>query len=173
MAEFTVNAQRLNAYSNFRFLVWWDGRAVAGVSKVSPLKMTTEVVKHRDGGGPPFPRKGKGRTEFDAVTLERGVTHDLEFDAWAYKVLAVGSNPGADMSLSDFRKEIVIQLLNEAGQVAIAWKLHRAWPVEYQAFSELDANANAVAIESLKLECESWERDTDVPEPQEPTVQLS
>jgi phage tail-like protein len=170
MAEFTVNAQRLNPYSNYRFIVVLDGRPVAGISKVTQLKVTHEVVKHRDGGGPPFPRKATGRAEFEPITLERGVTHDLEFAAWASKVLVVGSNPGADVSLSDYRKDIEIQLLNEAGQPAIAYKIHRAWPSEYTALGELDANANAVAIQSLKLECESWELDGDVPEPQEPSL---
>jgi phage tail-like protein len=172
MAEFTVNAQRLDPYKNYKFIVLWDGQPVAACSKVSGLKRTTEVVKHREGGGPNVPRRSAGRTEFEPITLERGVTHDPAFDAWAYKVLAIGSNPGAEVSLQDFRKDIVIQLLNEAGQVAIAYKIYRAWPSEYQIVGELDANANAVAIQTLKLECEGWERDSDVSEPQEPSFQL-
>lgn len=172
MAEFTVNALRLDPYKNFKFIILWDGHPVAACSKVSGLKRTTEVVKHREGGGPNVPRKSAGRTEFEPITIERGVTNDPDFDAWAYKVLAVGSNPGAEVSLQDFRKDIVIQLLNEAGQVAIAYKVYRCWPSEYQIVGELDANANAVAIQTLKLECEGWERDTDVTEPQEPTFQL-
>ena len=172
MAEFTVNALRLDPYKNYRFLVVLDGHTVAGVSKVSGLKRTTEVVKHREGGGPNVSRRSVGRTEYEPITLERGVTHDLDFDAWAYKVLAVGSNPGAEVSLQDFRKDIVIQLLNEAGQVAIAYKIFRAWPSEYQIVGELDANANAVAIQTLKLENEGWERDSDTPEPKEPSFQL-
>jgi phage tail-like protein len=172
MAEFTVNPQRFDPYKNFKFLVQWDGRTVAGVSKISPLKRTTEVVKHRDGGDPSSPRKSAGRTEFDAITLERGVTHDVEFDRWANKVWMVGQNLGAEVSLKDFRKDIVIQLLNEAGQVAVAYKVYRCWPSEYQIVGELDANANAVAIQSLKLECEGWERDAEVPEPEEPSFQI-
>ena len=169
MAEFTVNAQRFDPYKNFKFLVVWDGRIVAGISKISPLKRTTEVVKHRNGGDPSTPRKSPGRSEFDAVTLERGVTHDPEFDRWANKVWQVGAGRGAEVSLRDFRKDLVIQLLNEAGQVAVSHKLYRAWPSEYQSLAELDANANAVAIQSLKLECEGWERDYEVPEPEEPS----
>jgi phage tail-like protein len=171
MADFTVNAQRFDPYKNFKFLVLWDGRIVAGVSKVSPLKRTTEVVKHRSGGDPSSPRKSAGRTEFEAVTLERGVTHDAEFDRWANKVWLVGSGAGSEASLRDFRKDIVIQLLNESGQVAVAFKLYRCWPSEFQILGELDANANAVAIQSLKLECEGWERDYEVPEPEEPSIQ--
>jgi len=170
MAEFTVNAQRFDPYKNFKFLVVWDGRVVAGVSKISPLKRTTEVVKHRNGGDPSSPRKSPGRSEFEAITLERGVTHDPEFDRWANKVFLVNGGRGAESSLRDFRKDIVIQLLNEAGQVAKAYKVYRAWPSEYQIVGELDANANAVAIQSLKLESEGWEVDTDVPEPEEPSI---
>jgi phage tail-like protein len=172
MAEFTVNPQRFDPYKNFKFLVLWDGRIVAGVSKISPMKRTTEVVKHRSGGDPNSPRKSAGRTEFEAITLERGVTHDVEFDRWANKVWMVGQGRGAEVSLRDFRKDVVIQLLNEAGQVAKAYKVYRAWPSEYQIVGELDANANAVAIQSLKLECEGWELDPEVPEPEEPTFQL-
>ncbi|MCC5480623.1 phage tail protein [Streptomyces sp. NPDC059680] len=169
MAEFTVNPQRFDPYKNFKFLVVWDGRVVAGISKISPMKRTTEVVKHRNGGDPSSPRKSPGRTEFEAITLERGVTHDPEFDRWANKVWQVGAGPGSEVSLADFRKDLVIQVLNEAGQVAVAHKVFRAWPSEYQVLGEMDANANAVAIQSLKLECEGWDRDWSVPEPQEPT----
>ena len=167
MAEFTVNPQRFDPYKNFKFLVVWDGRIVAGISKVSALKRTTEVVKHRSGGDPSTPRLAPGRTEFDAITLERGVTHDAEFDRWANKVWTVGQQLGSEQS-RDFRKDIVIQLLNEAGQVALVYKVFRAWPSEYQIVSELDGNANAVAIQSLKLENEGWERDYDAPVPVEP-----
>ncbi|SHF09532.1 conserved hypothetical phage tail region protein [Streptoalloteichus hindustanus] len=171
MAEFTVNPQRFDPYKNFKFLVVWDGHVVAGVSKISPLKRTTEVVKHRHGGDPSSPRKSAGRTEFEAITLERGVTHDADFDRWANKVWLVGQGRGAESSVRDFRKDIVIQVLNEAGQVALAYKVYRAWPSEYQVLGELDANANAVAIQSLKLECEGWERDYEVAEPEEPSIQ--
>ncbi|MGW1958534.1 phage tail protein [Streptomyces sp. NPDC001920] len=172
MAEFTVNAQRFDPYKNFKFLVLWDGKTVAGCSKISPLKRTTEVIKHRNGGDPSSPRKSAGRTEFEAITIERGVTHDPEFDRWANKVWMVGQGLGSESSLKDFRKDIVIQILNEAGQVALAYKVYRAFPSEYQVLGELDANANAVAIQHLKLECEGWERDLEVAEPDEPSYQL-
>jgi phage tail-like protein len=167
VAQFTVNAQRFDPYRNFKFRVKWDGRYVAGVSKVGGLKRTTEVVKHRDGGDPSSSRKSPGRTEYDAITLERGVTHDLEFETWANKVWSFGAGLGAEMSLKDFRKDITIELYNEAGQLALAYKVFRAWVSEYQSLPDLDANANAVAIQHLKLECEGWERDADVPEPTE------
>ena len=172
MAEFTVNAQRFDPYKNFKFLVVWDGRVVAGISKVSAIKRTTEVVKHRSGADPSTPRKSPGRTEFDGITLERGITHDLEFDQWANKVWMVGAGRGVEASLRDFRKDIVIELLNEAGQVAVAFKVYRAWVSEYQITSELDGNANAVAIQHIKLETEGFERDVEVPEPAEPSFSV-
>ncbi|HEY0866636.1 MAG TPA: phage tail protein [Fimbriimonas sp.] len=172
MAEFTVNVNRFDPYRNFKFRVWWDGRFVAGVSKVSALKRTTEVVKHREGGDPSTSRKGPGRSEFEAVTLERGVTHDKEFEEWASRVWHFGGGLGKESSLKDFRKDIIIELYNEAGQKVIAYKLYRCWVSEYQALPDLDANANAVAIQHIKLENEGWERDTAVTEPAEESLSL-
>jgi phage tail-like protein len=169
MAEFVVNAQRFDPYKNFKFRVKWDGRYVAGISKVSSLKRTTEVVKHREGGDPSTSRKSPGRTEFDAITLERGVTHDGDFEQWAAKIWQVGSGLGAEVSLKDFRKDLIIDFYNEAGQLAISYKVYRAWVSEYQALPDLDANANAVAIQHIKLENEGWERDDSVTEPTEPS----
>jgi phage tail-like protein len=164
MPQFSANPQRFDPYKNFKFRVKWDGRYVAGVSKMSALKRTTEVVKHRDGGDPSTSRKSPGRTEYEAVTLERGVTHDTDFERWANKVWNHGSGLGAEVSLRDFRKDITVEVYNEAGQLALAYILFRCWVSEYQALPELDANANAVAIQTLKLECEGWERDYDVKE---------
>jgi phage tail-like protein len=169
MAQFSVNPLRFDPYKNFKFRIKWDGRYVAGVSKVSSLKRTTEVVKHRDGGDPSSSRKSPGRTEFEAITLERGVTHDVEFERWANKVWNFGSGLGAEVSLADFRKDIIIELYNEAGQLVIAYKVFRCWVSEFQAMPDLDANANAVAIQTIKLENEGWERDLDVTEPVEPS----
>src|SRR3954467_6494579 len=169
MAQFVVNTHRFDPYKNFKFRIKWDGRYVAGVSKVGALKRSTEVVEHREGGDPSSSRKSPGRTKYDAVTLERGVTHDTEFEKWANKVWNYGSGLGAETSLKDFRKDLVIEFYNEAGQLAIAYKVYRCWPSEFQALPELDASANAVAIQSLKLENEGWERDTDVTEPTEPS----
>lgn len=169
MAQFSVNPQRFDPYKNFKFRVKWDGKYVAGVSKVGGLKRTTEVVEHREGGDPSSSRKSPGRSSFEAITLERGVTHDPEFEKWANKVWNFGSGLGVESSLKDFRKDVIIEVYNEAGQLALAYKVYRCWVSEYQALPELDANANAVAIQTLKLENEGWERDYDVPEPSEPT----
>lgn len=170
MAEFSVNTQRFDPYKNFKFRVRWDGRAVAGISKVGALKLSTEVVEHRVGGDSSTSRKSPGRTKFEAITLERGVTHDLEFETWSRKVWNVEGGAGAEVSLADFRKDLIIEMYNEAGQLAIAYKVFRCWVSEYQAMPELDANANAVAIQTLKLENEGWIRDEDVQEPTEPSV---
>jgi|SRR5271166_1144093 len=170
MAEFTVNTDRFDPYKNFKFRVKWDGNYVAGVSKCTPLKRTTEVVKHREGGDPSSSRKSPGRTEYDAITLERGVTHDPEFEKWASKVWSHGSGLGVEVSLKDFRKEIILEVYNEAGQLAFSYNVHRCWVSEYQAQADLDANANAVLIQHIKLENEGWERDDAVKEPKEPSL---
>jgi phage tail-like protein len=171
VAKFTVNAERFDPYKNFKFRVFWEGSnaPVAGVSKVSALKRSTEVVEHREGGDPSSGRKSPGRTKYEPVTLERGVTHDAEFEKWANKVWNYGSGLGAEVSLKDFRRNILIEMYNEAGQLALRYKVYRCWVSEFQALPDLDANANAVAIQSIKLENEGWERDYEVPEPSEPT----
>lgn len=172
MAEFTVNTKRFDPYSNFKFRVKWDGQYVAGISKVTGLKRTTEVVKHREGGDPSTSRKSPGRNEFDAITLERGVTHDTAFELWAGKVWQLGAQLGSEVSLADFRKDIILEVYNEAGQKVLAYNIFRCWVSEYQAVPDFDANANAVAIQHIKLENEGWERDVSVTEPTEPSFNV-
>lgn len=171
MPQFVVNADRHDPYKNFKFCVFWEGNttAVAGISKVSTLKRTTEVVEHREGGDPSSSRKSPGRTKYEPVTLERGVTHDTDFETWANKVWNYESGPGgAEVSLKDFRRNIIIEMYNEAGQPVIRYKVYRCWVSEFQALPDLDANANAVAIQHIKLENEGWERDYALTEPTEP-----
>jgi len=170
VAQFSVNAQRLDPYKNFKFRVKWDGKYVFGCSKLTGLKRTTEVVKHRDGGGPTISNKSPGRSDYDALTLERGVTQDLAFREWAALVWNFHSGLGSEVSLANFRKDIYLELYNEAGQLVIAYKIYRCWVSEYQALPDLDANANAIAIEHIKIEHEGFERDMSVTEPQEPTL---
>ncbi len=167
--EFTVNAQRFDPYKNFKFRIKWDGKYVAGISHVSPLVRRTEVVLHREGGDPSTTRKSPGRTEYEAITLERGVTHDLEFEQWANKVWDYGAAAGLEVSLKDFRKDIILELYNEAGQKVIAYNIFRCWVSEYVALPDLDANGAAVAIQHIKLENEGWVRDLAVVEPTEPS----
>lgn len=162
---FVTNAHRIDPYKNFKFRLLWDQKVVLGVSKVGPLKRTTEVVTHRDGGDNSRDHKSPGRTTYEGITMERGVTHDLEFAAWADKVHPAAGD--AAMDLKDFRKDVTLELLNEKGHVAKRYFLYRCWVSEFQALPDLDANANAVAIESLKLELESWERDPETKEPDE------
>lgn len=169
MAKFSVNTHRFDPYKNFKFRVKWDGRYVAGISKVSALKRTTDPVTHREGGDPSTERKSPGLTKYDAITLERGVTHDPDFEQWANKVWNYGSGLGAEVSLKDFRKDIIIELYNEAGQPVLAYKVYRCWVSEFQAIPDLDASGNAIAIQTIKLENEGWERDYDVTEPTEPS----
>jgi phage tail-like protein len=168
MAEFPVNPTRYDPYKNFKFRVKWDGQYVAGISKVSALRRTTDVVEHREGGDPSTSRKSPGRTEYEAITLERGVTQDTAFDDWANKVWKLGAGLGSEVALADFRKDIVLEFYNEAGQLVLAYKIYRCWVSEYVALPDLDADANAVAIQHIKLENEGWERDTSVVEPPEP-----
>lgn len=169
MAEFSVNAERFDPYKNFKFRVKWDGKYVAGISKVTNLKKTTDPVEHRSGGDPSTVRKSPGQTKYDAITLERGVSHDTEFEIWANKVWNYGSGLGSEVSLSDFRKNLTIEVYNEAGQVALAYNVYRCWVSEYQAVPDLDASGKAIAIQSIKLENEGWERDYSVTEPTEPS----
>ena len=167
MAEFSVNPTRFDPYKNFKFRVKWDGRYVAGVSKISGLRRTTEVIQHREGGDPSSSRKSPGLTEFAPITLERGVTHDTEFEKWANKVWNFKAGLGLETSLGDFRKDMIIEVYNEAGQLVLAYKIYRCWVSEYQALPELDAAGNAVMIQTIKLENEGWERDKSVTEPKE------
>ena len=176
--EFKINTERYDPYKNFKFRVKCDGVYVAGVSKVSGLVRTTEVVKHRSGGDPSTPRVSPGQSDYQAITLERGVTHDVNFEQWANKVWDyANSNKGEDnatdiVSLKDFRKDIIIKLYNKAGQKVIAYNVFRCWVSEFNAMPELDAMGNTVAIQSIKLENEGWERDYDVVEPTEPSFTL-
>jgi phage tail-like protein len=168
--QFNVNPARFDPYKNFKFRIKWDGKYVAGLSKMSPLRRTTEVVRHRTGGDPSASHKSPGRTEYDAITLERGVTHDAEFENWANRVWQLGAGLGSEVSLANFRKDIVIELMNEAGQLAIAYKVYRCWVSEFQALPELDANQTKVAIQHIRIENEGWERDASVTEPKEPRL---
>jgi phage tail-like protein len=172
VAQFMVNTQRLDPYKNFKFRLKWDGKYVAGCSKLSGLKRTTEVVEHREGGDPSTSHKSPGRTKYEALTLERGRTQDMAFHDWAGLVWNYGAGLGAEVSLANFRKDIYLEFYNEAGQLVLAYKIYRCWVSEYQALPDLDANANAVAIEHIKIEHEGFEADPSVTEPTEPTLSV-
>jgi phage tail-like protein len=162
---FEKNAHRFDPYKNFKFRVLWDQKTVLGISKVSALKRTTEVVKHREGGDNSTDRKSPGRTTYDAITLERGLTHDPEFERWANKVHPYAGDTAMD--LVGYKKDLTIEMMNEKGHVVYRYFLYNCWVSEYTAIPELNANANAVAIEMLKLELEGWDRDVATVEPKE------
>jgi phage tail-like protein len=172
--QFKANTNRYDPYKNYRFKVKWDGNYVAGISKVGGLKRSTEVVKHRAGGDPSVVRVSPGQSTYDAITLEQGVTHDISFEQWANKIWDYHNSSGTDpdVSLKDFRKDITIELYNESGQKVLGYNVYRCWVSEYQALPELDGSGNAVAIQTLKLENEGWERDTSVTEPTETSFTL-
>jgi phage tail-like protein len=164
---FTVNITRADPYKTFRFLVYFGTNTspVAAASKVGGLKRSSDVIEYKQGGDA-ITRKGIGRTKYEPITLERGVTHDPDFEDWANaaQVLDKGS---PSTSLKNLRKEVRIDLLNEAGQPVHRYLVHRCWVSEFQALPDLDGGGNAVAIEHIKLENEGWEHDLSLAEPQE------
>jgi phage tail-like protein len=162
---FVKNAHRYDPYKNFKFRVILDGRPVLGVSKVGTLRRTTEVVRHRSGGENSTDHKSPGRTAYEAITMERGITHDLAFEQWANLVHPYAGDAGMD--LVNYKKELTLEVMNEKGHVALRYFLHGCWVSEFNAVPDLDANANAVAIETLKIELEGWERDVATTEPDE------
>jgi phage tail-like protein len=172
--QFPADPARYDPYKNYRFKVKWDGNYVAGVNKVSMLKRPTEAVKNRTDGDPSVVRVMPGQSTYDPITLEQGVTHDVTFQQWANKIWtyhnAIGTDP--DVSLKDFRKDITIELFNEAGQKVLGYNVYRCWVSEFQALPELDGVGNAVAIQTLTLENEGWERDASVTEPTETSFTL-
>ncbi len=165
MAMFSVNTYRIDPYKNFKFRVSWDGRDIAGVSKVSGLKRTTELVEHRDGGDLSGKRKSPGLSTYEPIMLERGLSHDPDFEEWANLVHNYQGD-GA-VSLRNFRKDIVISVYNLSGQKVLSWRVFRCWVSEYQPLPEMDANANAIGIETLGITHEGFIRDDSVAEPTE------
>ncbi len=163
---FTVNAHRYDPYRTFMFQVVIDGQVVAGLKKMSVLKKSTEAVKWRTAGDPAHERVLPGGTSWEPITLEQGLTHDPVFENWAKLVNNIQGSSG--MSLKEYRKDIILNVLNLQGVVAISYKVYRAWVSEYQALSEFDAGAmNTVGIQSITLQHEGWERDLSVTEPTE------
>ncbi|NVB36428.1 phage tail protein [Pseudenhygromyxa sp. WMMC2535] len=162
MAQFTVNTHRYDPYKTFKFRVLTeDGKVVAGVSKFGALKRSTEVVSHREGGDPSTVRHSPGQTKYEAVSLERGVSHDREFQDWAQRVYSPEGDGG--VSLLNYAQNLTVELLNLQGEVVRAYQLFNCWPSEFTALPELDASANAVAIESMTLQYEGY-KDLEVAE---------
>jgi phage tail-like protein len=162
MARFTVNSTRFDPYLGFKFKIKWDGLYVAAVNKCGMLKRTTEATPWYEGGDSSGPHMIPGKTKYDPITLEAGVTQDRTFEEWANKVNNFAGD--AAMSLATFRKDITIEVCNHLGQKVLAYNVFRCWVSEYQALPQLDASANTVMISSIKLENEGWVRDPSVVE---------
>lgn len=163
---FPANAHEHDPYRTFKFQVLIDGQPVAGLKKMGALKRKTDPIKWRNAGDPSHDRILPGGTTYEPVTLEQGLTHDPVFEAWANKVNNLEGD--AAMTLKEFRKDIVINVLNLQGKVAISYKLARAWVSDYQALPDFDATTmNAVGIQSITLQHEGWQRDAGTPEPVE------
>lgn len=165
---FTVNPYRFDPYKSHKFAVKWDGQYIHGISNVSGLIRTTEALDDRQGLDPNIDRISPGLTRYAPIVLERGVTHDPAFEDWANLVWKYGSGLGTEMSLSSYRKDIIVDLFNESGQKVMSWIVYRCWPSEYVALAELDSNKSAIAIERLTLQHEGWDRDIEVTEPTQP-----
>ncbi|GAA1470516.1 phage tail protein [Microbacterium thalassium] len=159
MPEFTADPARRTRYRNFTFRIRWEGREVAGFSNVSALRRTTEVVEHREDAEKAMTGTSPGRSSYEAITLERGITHDPEFEKWA-----------AHASRAAVRKDLLVDVHDEAGQKVLTYQVFRCWVSECQALPELDASGNAVAIERIRLENEGWERRKAAAEPSEPVI---
>ena len=168
MPSVSASSQPPDPYLNFKFRLKWNGKYVAAVSKCSPLKRSTEATPFREGGDPSSPHILPGQTKFDPITLERGLTQDLEFETWASQVWSFRAGPGSESSLSNFRRNITLELYNAAGQLVYSYNIYNCWPSEYVALPELDASSNAVAIQTLVLQNEGWERDASVTVPPPP-----
>jgi len=164
------NIGRKDPYKNFKFRISLDGKPVLGVSKVSAIKRTTDVIKHREGSDPSHDSKSPGRTTYDPITLERGVTHDPKFEEWARTIHSLGED--AMMDLAGYKRELILEIMNKKGNVVHRYFLHKAWVSEYTALLDLDANVNAIAIERLKIEIEGFEHDPITKEPDEKTEDL-
>lgn len=170
MVKFPVNSHRQAPYKRFKFRVFWDAKPVIGITRVSGLHRSTESVPDRSGDDPNTDRSSPGLTEYDPIVLERGRTQDPAFEQWANKIHSVGRGLGNEVSLKDYKKDVRIELMNEAGQTVISYLVYNCWPKEYTALSELDATVSDTATESMTLSHDGWERDDDVSEPEEPSI---
>lgn len=165
-ADFTVNSTRFDPYKNFKFRLKWDGKYVSGVAKVNGLHRDTTVTTIREGATGRI-TKTPGTTTYQPIVIERGRTHDTAFEEWANKIYNLSSSGGSPAA--NFRKDMMVELYNEAGQMVMAWRVKNCWPSKYSPLKEFNANRTEVAVESMTLEHDGWERDTAVTEPSEPT----
>ena len=169
MPSVSSTSQSPDPYLNFKFRIKWQGKYVAGLSKCSALKRSTEATPFREGGDPSTNRILPGQTKFEPITLERGMTQDLEFETWVSQVWNYRAGQGMESSLANVRRNITLEFYNAAGQLVYAYNIYNCWPSEYTAMPELDSSSNAVAIQTLVLQNEGWERDASVKVPPPPS----
>lgn len=169
MPSVSSTSQSPDPYLNFKFRIKWQGKYVAGLSKCSALKRSTEATPFREGGDPSTNRILPGQTKFEPITLERGMMQDLEFETWVSQVWNYRAGQGMESSLANFRRNITLEFYNAAGQLVYAYNIYNCWPSEYTAMPELDSSSNAVAIQTLVLQNEGWERDASVKVPPPPS----
>jgi len=168
MAKFSTNTNRIDPYKNFKFRLKWDGNYIPAVTRVSGLLRTTAAVDPKVGDTPAPNRAPTGRTKYEPITLQRGITHDTSFEDWANLAMKQGAQTASTAATPGVKKDVTIELYNEAGQLVLAYIVHGCWPSEYGALPDLGDDANAIAIEHIKLENEGWERDTSVAQPNQP-----
>ncbi|MEM9778518.1 MAG: phage tail protein, partial [Pseudomonadota bacterium] len=170
MTQLNASGQRVVPYAGYKFRVKEiGGDYFFAVNKVSALSRSVEVMEYREGGDPSLMRKSPGQAKYEAITLERGVTDNVQFEQWANKIWNFGAGLGGEVSLGDFRKDLFLEIYNEAGQIVLGYKIFRTWVSDFRAFPDLDASSSSFAIQSIKLENEGWERDTEIGTPAEPT----
>ncbi len=150
------------AKKNINFCVRWDGKIIPGITKISGLQRKTEIVENRSGGDPSMMRRSPGKTEYKPIVMKRSLSSDKEFENWANKVWNLGSGAGLEVSLKDFRKDIIIELLDDTGKILMAFNVYRCWPSEYVALSDLDGGDRSFPMEILVLENEGWERNDEI-----------
>ncbi|MEW9920204.1 phage tail protein [Marimonas sp. MJW-29] len=171
MTQLNLSGQRVVPYAGHKFRIKEiGGDYFFAVNKISALSRTVEVMEYREGGDPSLMRKSPGQAKYEPITMERGVTNNPQFEQWANKVWNYGEGLGAEVSLADFRKQLYLEIYNEAGQLVLGYRIYQCWVSEFRAFPDLDAGSSAFAIQTIKLENEGWERDYDITVPDEPSL---
>ncbi len=165
MGKFTVNPSRMDPYKIAKFHVVVDGNAIPGITGVSGLSRHTETILHREDSFPSHMITSPGLTTFEPITLQRGITHDTTFENWAD--MSFSQQGDQAMSLKNFRKNMLIKLFNQQGTPVLTYMVYRCWVAEYQALPELDSMCDAIAVETIVLQHDGWERDRAVGEPSE------
>jgi phage tail-like protein len=89
--------------------------------------------------------------------MEGCITHDQGFGLWTNKMHSNGGD--SLMDLASFKRELMLEVMTEKGHVVHRYFLHNAWVSEYTVIPDFEDNANAIAIESLKLEIEGYDQD--------------